>query len=92
MSELDQGIFLTLKKLVIRSSIARAVIYTIGHIIIAMTCNSLITGASFALAAADALIEPIINGFWFYILDRFWASKIIHKIEKEKEAEIKQDY
>jgi len=45
-----------------------AVIYTIGHILIAMTCNRIITGASLDMAAADAFIEPIINGFWFYFL------------------------
>ena len=45
-----------------------AVIYTIGHIFIAMTCNRIITGASLNMAAADAFIEPIIYGFWFYFL------------------------
>ena len=45
-----------------------AVIYTIGHILIAMTCNRIITGATLDMAAADAFIEPIINGFWFYFL------------------------
>ena len=49
-------------------------IYTIGHIFIAMTCNTIITGASWELAAADAIIEPIINGVWYYGLDRFWTS------------------
>lgn len=76
-TELESGIFRTFKKLVLTSSIARAVIYTIGHIFIAMTCNHFITGASLELAAMDALIEPIINGFWFFILDKFWASKMI---------------
>ena len=45
-----------------------ASVYTVGHILIAMTCNRIITGASFDVAAADAFIEPIINGFWFYLL------------------------
>ena len=58
MKELRQGIFETVKELVISSSLARAVIYTVGHIIIAMTCNTLITGASWELAAVDALVEP----------------------------------
>ena len=35
-----------------------AVIYTIGHILIAMTCNRIITGATLDMAAADAFIEP----------------------------------
>ena len=49
-------------------SLILAVIYTIGHILIAMTCNRIITGATLDMAAADAFIEPIINGFWFYFL------------------------
>ena len=52
----------------------RAVIYTLGHIIIAMTCNNLITGAAWELAAADAIVEPLINGVWYYVLDKVWAS------------------
>ena len=74
MKELRQGIFETVKELVIDSSLARAVIYTIGHIIIAMTCNTLITGASWELAAVDALVEPLINGVWYFVLDKFWVS------------------
>ena len=41
---------------------------TLGHILIAMTCNRLLTGAPLNLAAIDAIIEPLINGFWFYLL------------------------
>lgn len=73
MTEFKVGIFNLLKKLIGRSSVARAVIYTIGHIIIAMTCNRIITGADLELAALDALIEPIINGVWFYMLDRAYT-------------------
>ena len=39
------------------SSLSLAIIYTIGHIIIAIICVSLITGASLELAAIDALVE-----------------------------------
>ena len=83
MTEVDQGIFKTFIRLVYRSSLARAIIYTIGHIFIAMTCNHLITGAPLDLAAADALIEPMINGVWLFALDKFWASKIINKVTHE---------
>ena len=74
MKEFKQGIFETLKDM-IGTSFGRAVIYTIGHIIIAMTCNNLITGAAWDLAAADAIVEPLINGVWYYVLDRMWASR-----------------
>jgi len=73
MSEFRQGIFNTLKKM-IGTSFGRAVIYTCGHILIAMTCNRVITGAEWALAGADAIIEPLINGVWFYLLDRIWTN------------------
>ena len=59
----------------IRISLYRALIYTCGHILIAITCNRLITNASLELATLDAIIEPVINGVWFFVLDRFWFSK-----------------
>ena len=58
-----------------------ASIYTVGHILIAMTCNRIITGASFDVAAADAFIEPIINGFWFYFLLVYLKKIIIQKFD-----------
>jgi len=74
MTEFRIGIFNLIKKLVGHSSLARAIIYTIGHIIIAMICNRLITGADLELAAIDALVEPLINGAWFYLLDKLYTS------------------
>jgi|TARA_B110000285_G_scaffold99825_1_gene113740 uncharacterized membrane protein len=59
-------------KLLGGSSLQLAVIYTLGHIIIAIICVRVITGASFELAAIDAFVEPIINGFWFYFLHNIW--------------------
>ena len=53
-------------------SLLLAGIYTVGHIFIAMTCTLLITGTTIDLAAMDALIEPVINGFWFYFLHKVW--------------------
>jgi len=79
MTEFRKGIFQTLKDQMVGTSIGRAVIYTLGHIVIAMTCNNLITGAPLKLAVLDALIEPMINGVWYYILDKAWASKISSK-------------
>jgi uncharacterized membrane protein len=76
MSEIEKGFFNAFKKLLAGSSVGRAVIYTIGHIIIAATCNIIITGSTLELAAIDAIIEPLINGVWYYFLDKFWASTI----------------
>ena len=72
MTEFRIGIFKLLQKLIGGSSLTLAVIYTLGHIIIAMTCNRLITGAALDLAALDAIIEPCINGVWFYVLHNAW--------------------
>lgn len=72
MTEFKIGIFNLLKKMVGGNSFTLAFVYTIGHILIAMMCNNLITGAEFQLAAIDAIIEPMINGVWFYILHKAW--------------------
>jgi uncharacterized membrane protein len=75
MTEFKNGIYNTLKK-ILGTSVGRAVIYTVGHVIIAMTSNRLITGADWALAGADAIIEPVINGFWYYFLDKTWSKYV----------------
>jgi uncharacterized membrane protein len=72
MTEFRNGIYRTLQNL-IGTSIGRAFVYTIGHVIIAMTSNRLITGAEWNLAAVDAIIEPGINGVWYYVLDKTWS-------------------
>ena len=63
-----------LRGITVKAFIARAIIYTCGHILIALCCNKLITNTSLELATLDAIIEPIINGFWFYFLDRIWSN------------------
>jgi uncharacterized membrane protein len=70
MTEFKIGIYNLLKKIIGQSSFGLAVIYTIGHIIIAMITNRIITGAELELAALDAVVEPLINGVWFYVLHR----------------------
>ena len=72
MSEFTEGIFNTIKRLLKGSSVTLAIIYTLGHIVIAMTVVSLLTGASLWEAGAVALVEPTINGFWFYLLHTTW--------------------
>ncbi len=57
-------------------SLTLAVIYTIGHIFIAILCASFIFNASLNLAALDAFIEPIINGFWFFLLHQFFKNQL----------------
>ena len=54
------------------SSITLAIVYTIGHMLIAIVCVMIITGASLELATIDAIVEPLINGVWFYVLHTAW--------------------
>ncbi len=72
MTEFTRGIQGAIKKLISGSSLGLAIIYTLGHIVIAMTVVSLMTGASLWEAGAVALIEPSINGVWFYVLHSAW--------------------
>tara|TARA_B100001248_G_scaffold261260_1_gene251847 strand:- start:441 stop:677 length:237 start_codon:yes stop_codon:yes gene_type:complete len=72
MTEFTQGIQGAIRKLISGSSVGLAIIYTLGHIVIAMTVVSIMTGASLWEAGAVALIEPSINGIWFYILHSSW--------------------
>jgi len=58
----------------LRGSILRAFVYTIGHILIAMSVVTMMTGANIFEAGAVALIEPSINGVWYFVLDRLWVT------------------
>lgn len=78
ITEFTHGVFKVIKKIFGMGNdarIVRTIIYTVGHIMIAMTSNTLITGADWGLAAADALIEPCINGVWFFALDYMWSKR-----------------
>ena len=70
MTEFTHGIQGAIRKLISGSSIGLALIYTLGHIVIAMTVVSVMTGASLWEAGAVALVEPSINGVWFFILHK----------------------
>jgi uncharacterized membrane protein len=71
-TEFEIGIFELLKRLLKGNSVVLAVIYTLGHVVIAMTVVSMMTGASLWEAGAVALVEPSINGVWFYVLHSLW--------------------
>jgi uncharacterized membrane protein len=53
-------------------SLLRTVIYTIGHILIAICCIIFITGTDLRLATIDAIVEPLINSVWYFCLDYLW--------------------
>ena len=58
-----------------KGSILRTIIYTIGHFAIAITVLMLVADVTFAVALKDAIVEPIANSVWYFILDKWWASK-----------------
>jgi len=62
-----------------RGSILRTIVYTIGHFAIAITVLILIADVSFIIALTDAIVEPIANSVWYFILDKWWASKVKSK-------------
>ena len=78
MVELTQGIFNAARNVYNsnRGSILRTIIYTIGHFAIAITVLMLIADVAFMIALTDAIVEPLANAVWYFLLDKFWASKI----------------
>ena len=72
MTEFTEGMQNAFRRILTGSSLSLALIYTLGHIIIAMSVVTVLTGASLWEAGAVALVEPSINGVWFYILHTGW--------------------
>ena len=77
MTELTSGIFNAAKGVYRnnKGSILRTIVYTIGHFLIATSWSFMIIGVDLSLAAVDAIVEPILNGFWFYALLYSWNSQ-----------------
>jgi uncharacterized membrane protein len=78
MAEINKGIFNAAAEIYSnnRGSILRTVIYTIGHFAIAITVLMLVADVSFYIALTDAIVEPLANSVWYFLLDKFWASKM----------------
>tara|TARA_B000000609_G_C23913854_1_gene209911 strand:+ start:113 stop:346 length:234 start_codon:yes stop_codon:yes gene_type:complete len=71
MTELTKGLVNVVKDRM-DDSILLALIFFVGHIIIAMSVVSIVTGASILEAGTVALIEPAVNSVWFYVLHKTW--------------------
>ena len=78
MAEFNKGIFNASAAIYNnnRGSILRTVVYTIGHFVIAITVLMLVADVPFSVALTDAIVEPLANSVWYFLLDKFWASKI----------------
>ena len=79
MTELTSGIFNASKKIYTtnKGSILRTIVYTIGYFAIAITVLMLVADVSFYIALTDAIVEPLANSVWYFLLDKFWASKVM---------------
>ena len=77
MTEFTKGLLETSKSFLKNSkgSLVRTLIYTIGHFVIAITCLMSIADVTFLIAVTDAIIEPLANSIWYFILDKWWTRK-----------------
>tara|TARA_B100000886_G_scaffold242944_1_gene170601 strand:+ start:214 stop:438 length:225 start_codon:yes stop_codon:yes gene_type:complete len=71
MTEIAKGMLNAVKEKM-DESLLLAIIFFIGHIIIAMAVVSIITGASIWEAGIVAIVEPAVNSVWFYVLHKLW--------------------
>ena len=78
MAEINKGIFNAVADIYKNNqgSVLRTIVYTIGHFIIAITVLMLVADVSLAVALTDAIVEPLAHSVWYFMLDKFWASKI----------------
>ena len=76
MVEVTKGIFEASKDVYSnnKGSILRTIVYTLGHFVIAITVLMLVADVSFAIALTDAIVEPLANSVWYFVLDKRWAS------------------
>ena len=81
MVEVTKGIFEASKDIYSnnKGSILRTIVYTIGHFAIAITVLMLVADVSFAIALTDAIVEPIANSVWYFVLDKIWTNKFSKK-------------
>ena len=77
MTELTSGIFNASKKVYEsnRGSILRTIVYTLDHFAIAITVLMLVADVSFTIALTDAIVEPLANAVWYFVLDKIWTAK-----------------
>tara|TARA_A100000164_G_C21402863_1_gene538465 strand:- start:198 stop:452 length:255 start_codon:yes stop_codon:yes gene_type:complete len=84
MTEFTSGIFNASKKIYNsnKGSILRTVVYTVGHFLIAIIVLRAVADVSIEEAMKDAIVEPLANAIWYFVLDKFWASKVVFKKRK----------
>ena len=58
-----------------RGTILRTLVYTIGHFFIAAGTILALSDVPLIIAMPDAIIDPLLNSIWYFVLDKWWASK-----------------
>ena len=58
-----------------RGTILRTLVYTVGHFLIAAGTLLALSDVSVVIAMTDAIVEPLLNSIWYFVLDKWWASK-----------------
>tara|TARA_Y100000817_G_scaffold158485_1_gene123956 strand:+ start:879 stop:1130 length:252 start_codon:yes stop_codon:yes gene_type:complete len=78
MTEFTTGIYEVIKNIYKqnRGSILRTIVYTIGHFVIAIIVLKSVADVTLNEAMTDAIVEPLANAVWYFMLDKFWASKV----------------
>ena len=73
MTEFTSGIFQAANNVYKnnRGSILRTIVYTIGHFAIAIIVLMSVADVSFMIALTDAIVEPLANSVWYFVLDKF---------------------
>ena len=86
MTEFTAGIFQASKKIYIdnKGSILRTLVYTFGHFVIAIAVLKSVADVTINEAMTDAVVEPLANSVWYFVLDKFWTSKVTKKKEYKR--------
>ena len=81
MTEFTTGIYEVVKNVYKQNkgSILRTVVYTIGHFMIAIIVLKSVADVTLNEAMTDAIVEPLANAVWYFMLDKFWASRTSKK-------------
>jgi len=60
-----------------KGTLLRTIVFTIGHFIIAATILKILDpGIEMWVAVSDAIIEPLVNSVWYFVLDKIWVTKV----------------
>lgn len=75
--EFTQGFTTVVRNIYVnnKGSLARTLIYTIGHFMIAIAVLKSVADVTFKEALTDAIVEPIANSVWYFILDKLWVAR-----------------